>query len=43
MVTTDDDIDELITAVHGANSGRAFAQRIFILVGAIMPLKSLHF
>ena len=43
MRTTDDDIDKFIAAVHGANSGRAFFQRISIPVGVIMHLKALRF
>ena len=43
MRTTDDDIDKLISSIHGANCGRALSQRIYIIVGAIMHPKALHF
>ena len=43
MSTTDDEIDKFVTAVHGANTGRANAQRISIPVAVIMHMKALRF
>ena len=43
MEISDDDIDKFITTVHGANSGRALAQKISIIFGVIIHLKALRF
>ena len=43
MVTMDDEIDKFVTAIYGANYGRALAQRISIPVGVVMHLKELCF
>ena len=43
MVTTDDEIDTFINAVHVTNSGKELAQRISIAVGFIMHLNALCF
>ena len=43
MGTANCDIDKFITAIYGANSGRALSQNISIPVGIVMHLKVLCF